>query len=333
MVRFGLEWRGMKAALYENYGSPNNVELKNIQKPEPKQDEILIKVSFAGVNRTDCGFLRGKPFIVRFFSGFVRPKRKVLGCEFAGTVEKAGTDVKEFKTRDKVFGFDDVGFGAHAEYMAIPEKRMIAKIPDKTSMQQAAASSEGAHYALSYVWVIKPKPGMKVFVHGATGSIGSAAVQFLKHYGAYVVASSTTKNIDLIKSLGADKVIDWQKQDISKQDQKFDVVFDAVGKSSIFACKPIIKNEGTYIATELGKYGQNPLLAMINPLQRVFTGRNVLSPLPKSNKKVIEFIQECLAKGDFKPVLDKSYSLEEIVQAYNYVETGEKTGNVTVKIQ
>lgn len=319
----------MKAAIYKNYGPPEVVQLAEVEKPNPKNNEVLIKVQSTTVNRTDTGFRSAEYFISRFWSGLLRPKNQILGNEFAGEIESIGKDVKLFKVGDKVFGYNDVTFGAHAEYMAMDEHGPLATIPENILFEQAAAITEGAHYALCDIRAAKIKEGQSVLINGATGAIGSAAVQIVKHLGAEVVAVCDTKNVDLIKSLGADMVIDYKKEDFTKLNKKFEVVFDAVGKSSFGKCKSLLKEKGIYMSTELGYMAQNPFLAMITPL---FGGKKLLFPIPTINKEDVNYLKNLVVIGKFKPVIDKVYSLNEIVEAHKYVETGMKTGNVIIKI-
>lgn len=322
----------MKAAVNKSYGPPSNIKILDIPKPEPKANEILIKVSYSSVNRTDCGFLRAKPFVTRFFTGLLKPKYESLGCEFSGTVESIGKKVTAFKVGDKVFGFDDAKFGAHKEYKTIAENKMVHKVPKNIDLKTAAISTEGAHYALFYIYKISEIKNRQVFVHGGTGAIGSAAIQILKSYGAYITASSPSKNIKTVKKLGADEVFNWQQNDIASQQQTYDFFFDSVGKSSFAEARKILKPGGVYASSELGKYGQNLLLALINPLQRLFTKRNIYFPVPTTRKKELVEIARLLEEKSFNPLVDKEFELENIVQAYEYVETGQKLGNVVVKI-
>lgn len=319
----------MKAAIYKQYGPPSVVSIQEVPKPEPKPNEVLIKIHASSVNRTDCGFRSAEYFVSRFFSGLFRPKLPILGNEFAGTVEAIGADVSLYKIGDKVFGYNDAKFGTHAEYVTYPQDAAMAFIPDDFTFEQAAVSTEGAHYALCDIRAAKVKPGDIVMVHGATGAIGSAAVQLLKHFGAYVVAVCNTKNVDLVKSLGADVVIDYMTQDYTQTDLKFDFVFDAVGKSSFRIMKALLKPKGIYISTELGKRGANVYLALLAP---ILGDKKVLFPLPVIKKSDIELLAELAASGKFKPVIDRTYALAQIVEAYEYAETGQKTGNLVLKV-
>jgi NADPH:quinone reductase-like Zn-dependent oxidoreductase len=320
----------MKAALHFKYGPPEVVQVMEIPKPEPKEDELLIKVFATTVNRTDCGFRSAEYFVSRFFSGLFKPNNKILGSEFAGVVEARGQRVTAFKIGDNVFGFNDVTFGGHAEYLTVKESAAIATMPANVSFQTAAAITEGSHYALCDIRAAKVKAGDTVMVYGATGAIGSAAVQLLKHFNTHVTAVCNTKNVSLIKSLGADVVIDYQTEDFTKTHQQFDFIFDAVGKSSFAQCKPLLKPKGIYISTELGKNGDNIWKALITPL---FGGKRVLFPLPTINKSDVEFLKQLVVSGEFKPVIDRHYTLDQIVDAYQYVESRQKTGNVIVTLR
>ena len=319
----------MKAIVYTKYGPPEVAQLSEVEKPVPKDNEVLIKIHTTTVNRTDCGFRSAEYFIVRFFSGLFSPKNKILGNEFAGEIESIGKNVTSFKPTDKVFGYNDTKFGAHAEFMVMAENDSITTMPENLSYEEAAAITEGAHYALCDIRAAKIKSGQNYLINGATGAIGSAAVQLAKYFGAEVTAVCNTNNVELVKSLGADEVIDYTKQDFTKINKTFDVVFDAVGKSSFGKCKPLLKNGGIYMSTELGYMSQNPFLAIITPL---FGGKKVLFPLPTISKKDVVFLKELVETNKYKPVIDRSYSLEQIVDAYRYVETGNKTGNVVITV-
>lgn len=319
----------MRAVVYTKYGSPDVARLMDIPKPFPKDNEVLVKVYSSTVNRTDSGFRSAEYFISRFWSGLIKPKYQILGCEFAGIIEEIGQHVTTFQKGDKVFGFNDKTFGGHAEYLTISETAAVISMPTGLSFEEAAAISEGAHYALVDIRAAKVERGQNVLVYGATGAIGSAAVQLLKHFGAIVTAVCNTKNLALIKSLGADTVIDYQTQDFTKTEVKFEFIFDAVGKSSFGQCKPMLTKKGIYISTELGKNGENILFALITPL---LGGKRLLFPIPSITKQDILFLKELVQKGDYKPIIDRQYNLDQIVEAYKYVESGQKTGNVVLKI-
>jgi NADPH:quinone reductase-like Zn-dependent oxidoreductase len=319
----------MKAIVYKEYGPPEVAVLVEVEKPVPSDDEVLVKVHASTVNRTDCGFRSAEYFIVRFFSGLLRPINQILGCEFAGEIELIGKNVTSFKVGDRVFGFNEEKFGGHAEYMTIPENAAIGLIPEKLSYVEAAPLTEGVHYALFNLRAAKIKSGQQVLVNGGTGAIGSAAVQLAKYFGAEVTAVCHHDHIELLKSLGAEEVIDYTQADFTQLKKQFDIVFDAVGKSSFGKCKPILKDQGIYMSTELGYMSQNPFLAIITPL---FGGKKVLFPLPSIKKEDVSFFKELAEKGKFRPLIDRSYPMNQIVEAYKYVETGQKIGNVVLEI-
>ncbi len=319
----------MRAIVYSKYGPPEVAKLMEVPRPLPKDNEILVKVYSSTVNRTDSGFRSAEYFVSRFWTGLFRPKYQILGSEFSGTVEEIGHNVTTFKKGDKVFGFNDKTCGGHGEYLTIAETDAVITMPANFSFDQAAALSEGAHYALVDIRAAKVEAGQHVLVYGATGAIGSAAVQLLKHIGAVVTAVCNTKNVSLVKSLGAETVIDYQTQDFKKTEDKFEFIFDAVGKSSFGECKSLLTKRGIYISTELGKNGENIFLAMTTALWR---GKRLLFPIPTINKQDLVFLKELAEKGEFKPIIDRHYKLDQIVEAYKYVESGQKTGNVVLKI-
>ncbi|MFA7471836.1 MAG: NAD(P)-dependent alcohol dehydrogenase [Spirosomataceae bacterium] len=319
----------MKAAVYTRYGPPEVVRLTDVPTPVPKDQELLVKVYCSTVNRTDSGFRSAEYFVSRFWSGLFRPKYTILGCEFSGVIEGIGKGVRTFKVGDRIFGFNDQTFGGHGEYLIIAETAAIATMTPSMSFEEAAALTEGAHYALCNIRAAKVAAGQNVLVYGATGAIGSAAVQLLKSRGAHITAVCNTRNVELVKSLGADKVIDYQTQDFTQIKDRFSFIFDAVGKSSFRQCKPLLTPRGIYISTELGKNGENIFWALLTPLGR---GKRLLFPLPAISKDDVIYLRDLFEKGEYRPVIDRLYSLEEIVEAYKYVETGQKTGNVILKM-
>jgi NADPH:quinone reductase-like Zn-dependent oxidoreductase len=322
--------RPMKAAVHTSYGPPDVVRIAEVEKPTARDGEVLVKVHATTVNRTDCGFRAAKPFFVRFFTGLVRPRVAVLGSEFAGEVEAVGSGVRSFEVGDRVFGFSGSRFGAHAEYMAIPEDGSVAAMPANVTFEEAAASTEGSHYALSFIRTAKIRSGQDVLVNGATGAIGSAAVQLLKRLGAEVTAVCDTEHVELVRGLGADRVIDYTAEDFTKDEQRYNVVLDAVGKSSFGRCKRLLKPRGIYLSSDLGPLSQNPILALITPL---LGGKRVMFPIPRDNQEVVRYFKDLIASGAFKPVIDRRYPLDQIVEAYRYVETGQKIGNVVISVE
>lgn len=319
----------MRAATRTTYGSPDVLAVTSIDKPEPKDNEVLIRVHNTTVNRTDCGILTGKPYAIRAFVGVFKPRHRITGTDFAGQIEAIGKKVTGFKVGDRVFGLYDEGLRSQAEYMTIQEDKALTKIPNGISYAEAAASAEGAHYAYNFITMVNPRPESKALVYGATGAIGTAAVQLLKHFGAYVTAVGNTKNIELIRSLGADKTYDYLKEDFTSDPTRYHFVFDAVGKSSFGQCKKLLLPKGVYISSELGPNAQNLYL----PLTTWFKGgKRVIFPIPRSCKRSILLMRELLEQGKFKPVIERVYPLEQVAEAYNYVLTGQKTGNVVLSL-
>jgi len=320
----------MKAAVHTRYGPPDVVRISEVDKPAAKDNEVLVKVHATTVNRTDSGLRAAKPFINRFFTGLLRPRVTVLGNEFAGAVEAVGRGITFFELGDRVFGYNGTRFGAHAEYVAMPQDGSLATMPAKVTYEEAAPSTEGSHYALSLIRKAKIRSGQDVLVNGATGAIGSAAVQLLKHLGANVTAVCASEHLELVKGLGADRVIDYTAQDFTKDPQTYDVVLDAVGKSSFGRCKRLLKPGGIYLSSDLGPLSQNPILALITPL---VGGKRVMFPIPKDDQEMARYLKGLLESGAFKPVIDRRYRLDQIVEAYTYVETGQKIGNVVISVE
>jgi NADPH:quinone reductase-like Zn-dependent oxidoreductase len=320
----------MKAAVHTRYGPPEVVRVAEVEKPAAKGNEVLVRVHATTVNRTDCGLRAAKPFIVRFFTGLSRPRVTVLGNEFAGEVEAVGPGVTSFEVGDRVFGYNGSSFGAHAEYMVMPEDGLLATMPASLTYEEAAPSTEGSHYALSLIRNAKIQKGQDVLVNGTTGAIGSAAVQLLKHLGATVTAVCDSERLELVKDLGADRVIDYTAEDFTKDDQRYDVVLDAVGKSSFGRCKRLLKPGGIYLSTDLGPLSQNPVLALVTPL---FGGKKVMFPIPKDEPEMVRYFKALIESGAFRPLIDRRYRLDDIVEAYRYVETGQKIGNVVISVE
>ena len=321
----------MKAAVRTRYGPPEVVRISDVERPTIKDGDVLVRVHATTVNRTDCGFRAAAPFIVRFFAGLTRPRVTILGGEFAGVVEAVGRGVTTFKIGDPVFGYSEGSWGAHAEYLSMPADGPLTAMPANVTFEKAAPSTEGSQYALSWIRAAKVRGGQDVLVYGATGAIGSAAVQLLKSLGANVTAVCGTSNVELVKGLGADRVIDYTAEDFTKDGQTYDVVLDAVGKSSFGRCKRLLKPRGIYLSSDLGPLSQNPILALITPL---FGGRKVMFPIPKMNDpETVRNLQKLIESGEFKPVVDKTYPLAQIVEAYRYVETGQKIGNVVIRVE
>jgi NADPH:quinone reductase-like Zn-dependent oxidoreductase len=325
----------MKAIIYTKYGSPDVLELKEVEKPFPKKNEVLVKIYATTVNRTDTATIRAIPWFARIITGLFKPKKQTPGTEFSGEIEEIGKNVTSLKAGDRVFGFDEQGSGAHAQYLKISEDYAVT-IPKNLSYRQAAASTEGAHYAYNFINKLDLKSGQKVLVNGATGAIGSAAVQLLKYFDVYVTAVCNTKNIELVKSLGADKVIDYIKEDFTRDEEKYNYVFDAVGKSSFAKCKSLLQPGGIYGSSDLGYLAQNIFLPLITPIISKLpgqSGKKTIFPIPTDIRGSLLLIKNLMEEGKFKAVIDRSYPLEEIVEAYRFVEKGQKTGNVVINVE
>ncbi len=266
---------------------------------------------------------------MRLVTGLITPKKQIPGTDFAGKIEAIGKDVTSFNVGDKVFGFDDEGLSSHAQYLTLAENQGLTTIPENCSYEEAAASIEGAHYAYNFINKVKIESRQKILVNGATGAIGSAAVQLLKVFEVEVTAVCNSKNLELVKSLGADGVIDYEKEDFTQQNTKYDHVFDTVGKSSFGKCKPLLNSGGVYISSELGWMYQNLFLALVT---QFLGNKKVVFPVPRDIKGSVLLIRRLIEEGKFKAVIDRKYPLEEIADAYRYVETGQKTGNVVIDI-
>jgi len=315
----------MKAAVRAKYGSPDVLNIQDIAIPTPKENEVLIKVYATTVNRSDCHVLSGRPFIMRLFTGLFKPNLAVIGTDFAGQIEAVGSTVRSFKVGDKVMGFGGVfGCGSHAQYFTLPETKGIIIIPGNLTYEEAAACLEGAFYAASGLNQLNPKAGQKALVNGATGAIGSSYVQFLKYYGVYITAICSGEHVELIRSLGAVKVIDYKTDDFTKDTEQYDYVFDAIGKSSFAKCKRLLKKNGMYIPSN---GFENIFLA---PITRLLGGKKVVFIPPKNIKGGLTFIKGLVEKGSFRPVIDRKYPIDKIAEAFTYVATGQKIGNVII---
>lgn len=319
----------MKAAVRDIYGSAEVLKVRDVEKPTPGGNELLVKVYASTVNRTDCAILTGKPYIMRLFTGALKPKFNITGTDFAGQIEAVGKGVNKFRMNDKVWGFNDLGSKSHAEYITVSEDADLTMMPEGFGYNQAAASAEGAHYAYNIINKINLKKGEKILINGSTGAIGSALVQFSKYFLADVTAVANTKNLEVIKNLGADKIVDYLTHDFTNTDKKYHYIFDAVGKSSFWKCKPLLLPGGVYISSELGKMSENPFLAMTTA---IYGNKKVIFPIPFDRMKSLLFVKDLIEKGKFKPLIDKTYPLERIADAFQYVASGQKTGNVVIDL-
>jgi NADPH:quinone reductase-like Zn-dependent oxidoreductase len=314
----------MKAAIRSKYGSPAVLSIREIATPVPKDNEVLIRVHASTVNRSDCHILSGRPFVMRLLTGLFKPKAAITGTDFTGQVEAMGKNVLSFKIGDKVMGFGGgLGTGSHAQYKTCPENKGMILMPANLSYEQAAACLEGTFYA-SCITKLQLGPGQKALVRGATGAIGSAMVQILKFYGVYVTAVCGGENTELMRSLGADKVIDYKTEDFTKDTERYDFIFDNAGKSSFTRCRPLLKKHGVYFPSD----GAINLLWTL--ITKVTGGKKVSFLTPKSFNGNLNFIKGLIEKGNFRPLIDRTYPLEKIAEAYTYVATGQKIGNVII---
>jgi len=320
----------MKAVMRDSYGSPGILRVSEMPRNEINSNEVMVRVYATTINRTDTAILTGKPLMFRFVTGIRKPKRLIPGTDFAGCIEAIGEEVTKFQVGDRVWGFHDEGLSSQANYLSISEDAELLRIPAGLAFNEIVACAEGAHYAVNFVNKVNIESGSKVLVNGATGAIGSALLQILKYQEAEITAVGNTKNLKLLRALGADRVIDYTTDDFLASADKYHFIFDAVGKSSYFKCRPLLLNGGVYISSELGNYAQNLYLPLIT---KVFGRCRVVFPFPSDIKASLSYIVNLIEKGCFKAVVDREYTLSEVQQAYEYVLSGEKTGNVVLNIE
>jgi NADPH:quinone reductase-like Zn-dependent oxidoreductase len=331
----------MKAIIFTEYGSPEVLKLAEVEKPVPGDNEVLIRVYATSVNYGDLVARNFKDITPRKFNmlmlfwffgkmyfGWRKPRIKILGSEFAGEIELTGKDVTTFKKGDKVFGYNGQSMGAYAEYICIPEKGVLAIKPVNISYDEAAIVSYGAIMALPLLRKVIIKPGQKVLINGASGGIGSAAVQIAGYFGAEVTGVCGTPRLEFVKSLGAHKVIDYTKEDFTKSGETYDLIFDILGKSSFSSCKKILKQNGIYL---LASFKMKQLIQM---LWTSFTGsKKVICAFAPGSIEDLISVKELIEAGKIKSVIDRRYPLEQTAEAHRYVEEGHKKGNVVITIQ
>jgi NADPH:quinone reductase-like Zn-dependent oxidoreductase len=324
----------MRAVVYDRYGPPEVLRLADVQRPVPRVDEVLVKVHAAAVTRADCATREANrrsglliSVISQLVSGVGRPRQRILGSEFAGVVEALGAAVTEFSVGDRVFGSSGFRFGAHAQFMCIPDSARIASMPAGMSFDDAAAICDGGLNALWCLKVGDLRKGQRILIYGASGAIGSAAVMVAKYFGADVTAVCNTKNIEVVRSLGADRVIDYTKEDFTKNGETYDVIFDAVGKQSFGRCVDSLALGGRYLATD-GL--ANLVLAMWT--SRFGNKKVIFSIPPRYTKKDVLILKDLIEAGKYRAVIDRRYPMEDVVKAAQYVETEQKTGNVIMTI-
>jgi NADPH:quinone reductase-like Zn-dependent oxidoreductase len=317
----------VKAVVYERYGPPEVLRFEEVERPMPAENEVLVKIRATTVTRTDTGLRSAEFFISRLFTGLLRPKRKILGMELAGEVQAVGSSVTEFAVGDEVFGVK--GAGAHAEFVAVRESAPIAHKPAGMTFEEAAAVCDGAMPALPCLRRAGVRQGTRLVVYGASGSVGSAAVQLARNIGADVTAVCNTKNVQLVASLGADRVIDYTKEDFTRNGETYDAIFDAVGKHSFRRCRRSLEPSGIYVSTDLGFMWHLPLLAL---LTRWIGSRKAALGIAKYTKEDVLFLKGLIEAGEYRAVIDRRYRLEDVIEATKYVETGQKTGNVVLTL-
>ena len=317
----------MKAITFKNYGPPEVLQLIQVAKPIPKDNEVLIRIFATAVNSGDIRLRKADPWAVRLFLGLTKPKINILGGVLSGEIEAIGKNVTKFKVGDEVFGATGMSFGAYADYKCLPEEGILAIKPANISHQQAATIPFGATTALYFLKKAGIKSGQKVLIYGASGAVGSAAVQLAKYFGAEVTGVCSTSNIELVRSLGADKAIDYTKNDFNANGETYDVIFETVNKLSFSASIKSLKKNGTLI---LGASG------LLQQLRGVWTSRTsrqkIISGMIKQNAEGIIFLKELIERGFYKPVVDRTYPLEQMVEAHTYAELGHKSGNVAITL-
>ena len=324
----------MKAIICTKYGSPDVLQLEEVEKPIPKDNEVLIKVHASSVTKADTMMRRGTPFYGRIFIGLTKPKNPITGTGFAGIIENTGKAVKHFKKGDAVFGETGVGFSTNAEYVCVSEKALITAKPENISFEEAAPVCDGILTSWCFLKDIgKIQSGQSILVNGASGSLGTAAVQIAKYSGAEVTGVCSSANAELVKSLGADKVIDYTKEDFTKADQKYDIIFDSVGKSSFSQCKNALKENGVYLSPVL-KFSlllQMMRTSKLGKKKAKFSATG-LRPVPELCA-FLEELKEIIVSGKIKIVIDRKYKLEQTADAHRYIDAGHKRGNVVITFE
>jgi NADPH:quinone reductase-like Zn-dependent oxidoreductase len=324
----------MRAVVYDRYGPPDVLRLEEVERPIPKEDEVLVNIHATTVNRLDVHTREANrssglavTLLSRLVSGRRRPRQRILGREFAGEVEAVGAAVSEFAVGDHVFGLSGLRFGAHAEFMCMRESARIAHMPAGMSFEEAAPICDGALNALMCLTPADIRKGRRILIYGASGAIGTAGVQLARYFGADVTAVCSTKNLELVRSLGADRVIDYTQEDFTKNGQTYDVIFDAVGKHSFKRCRGSLEPGGIYLPTDGFR---NIILALWTP--RIGGKKVIFQIPPRQPKKDVLFLKELIEAGKFRPVIDRRYPLEDVLEATRHVETQQKTGNVVLTV-
>ncbi len=324
----------MKAAIYRRYGPPEVVHVEEVERPSPRDNDVLVRVHATTVAAADWRLRRARPFLVRIMSGLLRPKNRILGMEFSGTVESVGKSVTAFRVGDQVFGSTGFKFGAHAEYLCVPENGVVAIKPVNMTLEEAAAVLFGATSALHFLRQANIRPGQNVLIYGASGSVGVFAVQLAKHFGAHVTGVCSTANLELVKSLGADEVVDYTKEDFSKAGRVYDVVCDTVGKSGFSRTLRCLKRGGFYLRVGASGGLLTILGGMLRGMWISVTGAaKVLGGVARSAPGDLAFFTGLIEAGELRTVIDKRYPLSAIADAHRHAEAGHKKGHVVVLLE
>ena len=319
----------MKAIVYTKYGSPDVLQLKEVEKPAPKNNQVLVKVFATPVTVGDVRLRKADPFMARTFNGLLKPKRKILGMNFAGEVNITGKNVRQFKPGDKVFGSTVFEFGCYAEYLTIPEEGVMTTMPSNISYEEAASIPFGTLTSLHFLKKGNIKQGQKVLIYGASGSLGTAAVQLAKYFGAEVTGVCSAANLELVKSLGASHIIDYTKENFADQNPTYDIIYDTVGKSPFFDCVRKLNKNGIYLSA----VHIPPLSIFKNLWISITSSKKIIGGISIERKEDLEFIKKIIEEGKYKSVIDRSYPFEQIAEAHRYVEQGHKKGNVVITLE
>lgn len=317
----------MKAIVHDRYGPAEVLHLEEVERPIPADDEILVRIRATTVSRSDCGLRAAHPFFARLITGIRRPKQRILGMEFAGEVAEVGASVTEFAVGDRVFGAR--GSGAHAEYMTIGESAAVAQMPTGMSFEEAAAVCDGVSLALPCLRGGNVGAGTSLLVYGASGAMGTAAVQLAAAFGAEVTAVCGPNAVELVRSLGAGRVIDYTAEDFTRQKVQYDVIFDSVGKHSFRRSRRSLKRGGIFLETDLGFGWHVPWLILWT---RFFGDKRVKIGIARFRKTDLAMLKQLIEDGKFQAVIDRRYPMEDVVEATRYVETGTKIGNVVLTV-
>ncbi len=317
----------MKAIVCTKYGAPEFLQMKEVEKPSPMDNEILIKIHASSVSSGDSRMRRADPFIIRLIFGFKRPRKPILGVVFAGEIEAIGTSVSNYKIGDQVFGSSGMIFGAHAEYVSVPEDAVLALKPSNMTYEEAASIPFGATASMHFLRIANIQQGQKVLIYGASGALGTMAIQLAKNYGAEITAVCSTANVELTKSLGADHVIDYTLEDFARNGKKYDVVFDTIGKISLKKGLKSLSDNGHLLLASAG------IGTMIGgSIKSMFIKKKIVSGVIKETVKDMNFFKQLIEQGSLKAVIDRTYPLEQIAEAHSYVDKGHKKGNVIIAI-